>query len=150
MHSFLAIIQNETLRLEMDQNFLKWAPICFLYEQDTPKSNLISHQLRQNFLKEQIEDHRSLLNLNNVIMLCILFSLNVCNNQFWTYSSYSQTVSLDSVFIVSFNSQVPIQRFTIISSTLLRDSATHTIPVINHSVWVLSWIFPSYSGMLLN
>lgn len=82
MYSFLAIIQNETLRLEMDQNFLKWAPICFLYEQDTPKSNLISHQLRQHFLKEQIEDHRSLLNLNNVIMLCIVVSLNVCNNQF--------------------------------------------------------------------
>lgn len=52
--------------MEMDQNFSKWAPICFLYEQDTPKSRLISHQLRQNFLKEQIEDHRALLNLNSV------------------------------------------------------------------------------------
>lgn len=50
----------------MDTNFAKWAPICFLYERDTPKSNSISAQLRNHFLQEKIEDHRSLLNLNHV------------------------------------------------------------------------------------
>lgn len=50
----------------MDQNFAKWAPICFLYEINTTKSHSISAQLRNYFLKDKIEDHRSLLNLNNV------------------------------------------------------------------------------------
>lgn len=60
------IIRNETLRLEMDTNFAKWAPISFLYERDSPKSNSISKKLRKIFLKEKIEDHRSLSSLNNV------------------------------------------------------------------------------------
>lgn len=66
MYLIVDVIRNETLRAEMNTNFTKWAPISFLYERDSPKSIAISKKLRKAFLKEEIEDHRSLLNLNNV------------------------------------------------------------------------------------
>lgn len=63
------MIRNDTLRDEMNINFDKWAPICFLYERNTEKSKRISQQLKKNFLNENIEDERSLMKLNNVIYL---------------------------------------------------------------------------------
>lgn len=63
---FVDIILNETLRMEMDQHFSKWAPICFLYEKNAKNLKFISDQLRQTFLKEKIEDYRSLQSLNQV------------------------------------------------------------------------------------
>lgn len=64
----------------MDTNFAKWAPRCFLYERDTPKSEKISEQLRNHFVKEQIEDHRSLLNLNNVRKYLGVLDVRIINN----------------------------------------------------------------------
>ncbi|XP_031625316.1 esterase E4 [Contarinia nasturtii] len=66
LQSAITVIQNETLRTEVNDNFSKWAPICFLYERDTLNSQYISEQLRHHFLKEPVEDHRSLLNLNQL------------------------------------------------------------------------------------
>lgn len=59
--------------MEMDQNFSKWAPICFLYETNTKNPKFISDQLRQTFLKEQIEDYRSLQRLNQVNAISLNF-----------------------------------------------------------------------------
>ncbi|XP_055377342.1 juvenile hormone esterase [Condylostylus longicornis] len=46
----IAILQNETLRREMDEKFDDLAPICFLYERHTPRSNLISKRIRKKYL----------------------------------------------------------------------------------------------------
>lgn len=51
----------------MNENFTKWAPICFLYERDTLQSKWISMKLKEKFLKQQIEDQSSLASLNNVM-----------------------------------------------------------------------------------
>lgn len=87
----------------MDKNFVKWAPRCFLYERDTPNSKHISEQLRQHFVKDQIEDHRSLLNLNNVtkIFLPLVHAAFVVNDFYMHIFSCLLTASLVSEFIDS-------------------------------------------------
>lgn len=61
------MIRNEKLRNEMNVEFEKWAPICFLFERNTKRSKQISHELKQHFLNETVEDERSLMKLNHVI-----------------------------------------------------------------------------------
>lgn len=50
----------------MNDNFSKWAPICFLYERDTQRSKWISSELKKRFLDDEIKDHTSTPSLNNV------------------------------------------------------------------------------------
>lgn len=61
-----AIIGNKDLRQEMDANFTKVAPICFLYERGSNWSAQISKELREQFLSGPILDNESLPELNNV------------------------------------------------------------------------------------
>lgn len=113
------VIRNKTLRTEIDTKFMKWAPICFLYERDTPKSRIILTQQRQHFLKMQIEDHRSLLNLNNVKtnshFYCFVYSKFILLTEHFTANcfifSYSLIASLDSRCIVSLSWLVYLQQF---------------------------------------
>lgn len=60
-------MQNDTLYEQMSTNFNNLAPICFLYERDTEKSNRISNALRSKFLtSSRSETALSVTGLNHV------------------------------------------------------------------------------------
>lgn len=66
IHFSTDIIRNPLLRFEMDTNFSRIAPICFLYERETERSMAISQSLRKDFLNGPLLDERSLNGLANV------------------------------------------------------------------------------------
>uniref|UniRef100_T1GPJ9 carboxylesterase n=1 Tax=Megaselia scalaris TaxID=36166 RepID=T1GPJ9_MEGSC len=61
------ILENNLLRNELDQNFDKYAPICFLYESSLPRAKNISAELRQNYLGAgSLHPQRSLKGLSEL------------------------------------------------------------------------------------
>lgn len=84
-HRFcVALIRNETLRNEMNVNFEKWAPICFLYERNSEKSKKVSKHLKKQYhLHGNIEDERTLLKLNHVQIFRAFCYRNVHDNYFF-------------------------------------------------------------------
>lgn len=60
------VINNETLRTEINENFDQVAPIAFCYERNTEFSKNVSSGLRQFYLNDQDIDHSKLDGLSEV------------------------------------------------------------------------------------
>lgn len=76
-------MQNEEAKTELDTNFLKFAPIYFLYDRDIEKSARISVVLREKFLgnKPITEENLSgLINVRVFFVFCIFFLANLFNS----------------------------------------------------------------------
>lgn len=67
--SISAILKNDVDRLKFDSNFSTYAPISFLYERNTNRSEEISAKLRKEYLNEAFfDDQSSLAGLSHVFV----------------------------------------------------------------------------------
>lgn len=60
------ILGNETLRASLDEQFEKYAPVCFQYERDTDNSRNISRALRKFYFGNRAIDNSTLTNLAEI------------------------------------------------------------------------------------
>lgn len=71
------ILNNLEMTKMMNENFEELAPICFMYERDTPRSKEISKALRDNFINSSVLTNTSFDGLNYVsFILTILIKSN--------------------------------------------------------------------------
>ncbi|CAO1378626.1 unnamed protein product [Diamesa serratosioi] len=58
------ILNDEEMRMKLNENFDELAPICFMYERDTQRSKYISKVLRDNFINSTVLTNSSFAGLN--------------------------------------------------------------------------------------
>lgn len=68
-----AVMNNATLRDDINKNFDKVAPIAFIYERDTENSKTISKSLRNFYFADAQVDNSTLSNLARVSLRVSLF-----------------------------------------------------------------------------
>lgn len=61
----------------MITQFDKWAPVCFLYERDTPKSKEISSKLRRHYFDTESADWLQFDGFKDVSRFSSAFIVNI-------------------------------------------------------------------------
>lgn len=131
--SISAILKNDVDRLKFDSNFSTYAPISFLYERNTNRSEEISAKLRKEYLNEAFfDDQSSLAGLSHVF---VVEEMNFRNFYDWKIVfSFSLTELLALAFTGLWNWLQHLHESIIIVTVMLVDSVTYIIQMISRMV----------------
>lgn len=77
----LDIMKDATLRQQMKTEFTTYAPICFLYERMTSRSNVITSKLQTKFFN-RTDDWLTFDGLKDVSLVLFLNSCSNISNKF--------------------------------------------------------------------